>query len=131
MRLTKQQQVLEKVFKETDRPLTAQEAWQLARRQMPRLGQATVYRQLQTALERGILRLVQIPGKAARFEITGAHHRHFFVCRLCEILRPLKGCPGNMLALLPEGCLLESHEVILYGLCEICHGGKFSHLCKP
>ena len=58
----------------------------------------------------------------ARFEPTRGHHHHF-ACRSCDRVFGVEGCRSSAAALtrgLPEGFLLEGHDVWLHGLCAEC-----------
>lgn len=119
-RTTRQRQVLRDVFTDAGRPLRAQEAHELAQQELPRLGQATVYRAINDLVTEGWLRSVELPGEPARYERTGLGHHHHFHCRQCQRVYDIHDCPGNLRSLAPKGFVVESHEVVLYGVCEGC-----------
>ncbi len=88
----------------------------------PALGIATVYRNLKAMVEDGSLRPVELPGGPSRYEIAGKGHHHHFHCRGCDRVFEVEDCPGRLADLTPRGFCLESHEIILYGLCAGCSG---------
>lgn len=129
-RKTRQQQIIELVFERVKQPLTAAEILNLSRELLPKIGQATVYRKIRLSLESGFLRVVDIPGKSARYEKNRSSHCHYFICRKCQGMLPLKGCPGHLHTLVPKDCVIDSHELIFYGFCALCHGNKKVSSCR-
>lgn len=119
-RRTRQQDVILELFSKAAHPMTAAQVYEKAQQVFPGIGQATVYRQIQQALDEGRLRQVELPGKSAHYELSGSDHRHFFICRQCQQMLPLEGCPGKLASLAPKGCKVISHEILLYGVCPQC-----------
>lgn len=119
-RNTRQREALRRAFAEAGRPLSPQEARELARRQAPGVGLATVYRNVKALLDEGWLRAVELPGAPPRYEVAGKRHHHHFHCRGCDGVFEIEGCVAGVKGLAPEGFHLESHEIILYGVCPEC-----------
>lgn len=117
---TAQRRAIRQVLEEAGRPLSPAEVHEAAQTEIPKLGQATVYRTLKALLEEEWIVAVQLPGEAPRYELAGKHHHHHFHCRNCQRVFEVEGCPGNLNGLVPSGFSLESHEVVLYGLCDSC-----------
>ena len=117
---TLQRRALRAAFARADRPLSPEEVLAEARRAAPRLGLATVYRNLRTLVGEGWLVEVALPGAPNRYEIAGKHHHHHFRCRLCDRVFEVDGCPPDLRALLPRGFRLESHDITLIGRCPAC-----------
>ena len=63
---------------------------------------------------------MELPGEATRWEVAGKPHHHHFLCRACDGAYEVEGCPGDPRTVVPEGFLLEAHEVVLYGVCGSC-----------
>nr|XP_061797960.1 zinc-specific metallo-regulatory protein-like [Nerophis lumbriciformis] len=119
-RRTQQRDAIRQTFETTDRPLGPQEVLELAQRDLPRLGLATVYRNIRKLVEEKWLHAVGLPGEPDRYEVAGKSHHHHFHCRRCDGVFDVEGCPGDMGTISPNGFVLESHEIILYGLCATC-----------
>lgn len=117
-RKTIQKHTIRQVFEQSQRPLTPQEAWELARREVPTLGIATVYRMVKAMLEGGDLRRIEVPGHPPRYEMTAKGPSHHFYCRKCDQMFTLKGTSRQIQAMVPKGFVLEGHEILLYGVCE-------------
>jgi Fur family ferric uptake transcriptional regulator len=120
-RKTEQRAAIRKVFKEQGRPLRVQEVFDYARELVPGLGIATVYRNLKALSEEGFLTAVEIPGEAACYELAGMSHHHHFRCRDCKRVFDVRRCPPSIGEMTPQGFTLESHEIILYGMCADCN----------
>ena len=101
------------------RPLSPQEILEEARRQVPELGIATVYRNLKALQERDEIRAVELPGESPRYElasVAGVHHHHFR-CTVCGKVFDLHACRLDLGSMIPPGFTLERHEITLYGRC--------------
>ncbi|HWP18921.1 MAG TPA: transcriptional repressor [Burkholderiaceae bacterium] len=121
-RHTRQRAAIRDALLEAGRPLLPQEVLEVAQRQAPGLGIATVYRNLRALVEEGQLQLVQLPGENPRFEPVGRHHHHF-QCRRCERVFDVHACPGDLARLAPPGFRVEDHDLTLYGVCKECSDG--------
>ncbi|MFA9479148.1 transcriptional repressor [Phycisphaerales bacterium AB-hyl4] len=120
MTRTPQRDLVCKVFKQTNRALTVQEAHVLAQQEMPSLGLATVYRTVNIEVAEGWLRAVQLPGEPTRYELASKQHHHHFQCVACQQVFDTHGCPGNLDRLVPTEFEVCSHEIVLYGYCPTC-----------
>lgn len=121
---TSQRRAIRKIFEEQGRPLSPQEVLEEAQAHTATLGIATVYRNLKALVEAGWLVPVGLPGEPDRYEMAGKEHHHHFRCRECERVFEVDRCPGNIQNMVPDGFRLESHEVVLYGLCVSCVESK-------
>jgi Fur family ferric uptake transcriptional regulator len=118
--LTKQKRVLGQVFQSAKRPLTASEVCLQAKRKIPSLGIATVYRAIRQFVLDGQIRAVEIPGVPPHYESAARHHHHFFMCQHCKRLFDLIGCVRGVRSLAPNGFRVQQHEIVLYGQCASC-----------
>jgi Fur family ferric uptake transcriptional regulator len=119
-RNTRQRDAIRQVFEETPRPLGPTEVLEAGRSHVSGLGIATVYRTINSLVDSGWLVAVELPGEAPRYERAGFGHHHHFRCRSCARVFEIEGCPGDLRELTPAGFVLESHEVVLYGVCSRC-----------
>jgi Fur family transcriptional regulator, ferric uptake regulator len=119
-RNTSQRDAIRQVMVKADRPLSTGEIFDLARDRISRLGIATVYRTLKSLKEEGSIREVDLPGQSSRWELANKDHHHHFLCRTCDKLFEIEGCPGGLGNLLPPGYALEEHSILLEGKCRDC-----------
>ena len=119
-RQTKQKSALREAFQQADRPLSPEEVLHLAQRNVPGVSIATVYRNIGSLLNEGWLTAVELPGRAARYEVAGKQHHHHFQCNACERVYELSGCTLPAKPKLPKGFQLTGHEFFLYGTCAEC-----------
>ena len=119
-RSTRQRRAIRRVLLETRRPLSPREILELARKQVPSLGLATVYRNLRALVEEGAVVPVALPGEPLRYEAAGAGHHHHFLCRGCGRAFERPGCRLEAHLDLPPGFSAEDHEVVVYGRCPDC-----------
>jgi Fur family ferric uptake transcriptional regulator len=124
LRQTRQVGAIQAVVEQAGRPLSAQELWKEARRRVPQLGMATVYRQIKRLIEQGWIVPVTLPGEPDRYELAELGHHHHFRCRKCKRVFDIKGCLGDWKRLVPRGFRVESHDVLITGLCRDCAGAK-------
>ena len=119
-RQTQQREAIRRAIEEADRPLSPQEILSSARRLSPRLGMATVYRNLGRLLDEGALRKVDLPGSPNRYERADKGHHHHFHCERCDRVFEVDDCPGGLGELVPAGFRPQDHLIIIYGLCSSC-----------
>lgn len=119
-RKTRQRDAIRSAVSGARRPVGPGEVLQAAQSDVPKLGLATVYRNLRQMQEDGELTAVEVPGQGTLYEPAGLKHHHHFCCRECGKVFDVQGCPGNLDGLVPAGFRLESHELLLYGLCQGC-----------
>ena len=81
---TKRDQIL-RIFLQQEGHLSADDLFDLVRRQAPGIGRATVYRTLQWLVEAGIARKVDFGEGRSRYEPSFGHPRHFhLICNDCH-----------------------------------------------
>jgi Fur family transcriptional regulator, ferric uptake regulator len=119
-RNTSQRDAIRRVMVRADRPLSTDEIFEMARSKVPGLGIATVYRTLKSLKEERAVREVDLPGQPSRWEMANKDHHHHFLCRTCDKLFEIEGCPGDLGNLLPPGYALEAHNILLEGKCRDC-----------
>jgi len=120
---TQQRESILESLRQASGPLTPAEILEAARKRVPGMGIATVYRNLKLLLRSGLAREIALPGSRSRYELFNLEHHHHFQCRDCQQVYCLHGCPGELHALTPEGFVLEEHEIVLYGRCAGCNRG--------
>ena len=123
-RSTRQREAIRRTFETIDRPLSPTEILDSAKAEVPKLGIATVYRTVRALCDESWLVAVDIPGEAPRYERAQKGHHHHFVCRECDRVFDVAGCADGLGKLTPDGYVLESHDIVLCGLCLDCAGSN-------
>jgi Fur family transcriptional regulator, ferric uptake regulator len=121
-RNTRQRRIIRDVFAAEKRPLGIREATAFAKKRLPSLGIATVYRTIRDLLDERWLVQLTLAGEA-RFELAGIDHHHHFHCGSCNKVFDIEGCTGDVELLAPKGFVARAHEITVSGLCGSC-GGK-------
>jgi Fur family ferric uptake transcriptional regulator len=109
-----------RVIENQDRPLSVDEILRLAREHVPGLNLATVYRNLKRLAREGAAVRVDHPALGTLYERSGKGHRHYFHCRVCDHVLALPGCAVDEESCAPKGFKVESHELLLSGVCVEC-----------
>ncbi len=127
---SRQRELIFQVLCDAGGAMTAEEICSKARDHYPRLGLATVYRNLRVLQEEEIVSSLNLGDGTTRFEIRDRqqHHQHF-ICDSCHRSFCLPGCllesaAQHVAQHLPERFLLTRHELTLYGLCGDCRDKK-------
>lgn len=123
MNYSYQRQVVLETVQAQKQHLTAQQIYQLARKNCPRLSLGTVYRNLNTLVEIGQVGRVCVPGEADRFDWEAPPHQHFY-CRSCQKVQNLDLPLQPLEEALAEctGVTVEGYALIVTGLCTDCMG---------
>ncbi len=123
-RKTTQRKAIEQVFRQHDRPLVIEEILAYGRDMVASLNQATVYRNLKILVDDGWLKRLFHPSLGTLYERAGKGHHHHFLCRQCNRAFDLPGCAFKEDEGVPDGFVVEGHEIFLFGLCPSCGGMK-------
>ncbi len=121
---TAQRRAIQRALNEAPGPLTPQEVFERASRLHRGLGLATVYRNLGSLVDLGMVTTVHLPNEVtARYEPRRPAHHHHFSCEECGQVYELDAsCPVEQLegATLPGGFQVRDHALTLYGSCPTC-----------
>jgi Fur family transcriptional regulator, ferric uptake regulator len=117
---TRQRRAIREVLMTLKRPLSPMEILIEVQKSIPRLGLATVYRNVKTLLESNVIREVRIPGESPRYELATAGHHHHFFCFKCSRVLELEGCRPVVNELVPDDFVQEFHELAFFGTCGDC-----------
>lgn len=126
-RMTAQREsILEVMLNNQGRHLNAEEVLEEARKIVPAIGIATVYRTLDKLTEMGILYKAFFDDGGFRYEIYDAgsktHHHHHFVCIQCGKILEIQ---EDLLSELEhkietQGFKIVDHELKFFGYCPEC-----------
>ncbi len=90
---------------------------------LPRVGRATVYRNVKLLVEMGFLCRVLMEDGELHYQVSHKGHHHHLICTYCGQSQDLLNC--DFQGLLKEkassqGFEVEGHTVELYGRCRTC-----------
>jgi len=115
------------IFLRQEGHLSADDLYDLVRKEDPGIGRATVYRTLQWMLTAGVARKVDFGEGRSRFEPAYRHPRHFhLVCSVCH--RSSEFLSSDIEALVEEIAFARKfdaeHTVLqVFGMCDECRTG--------
>jgi Fur family peroxide stress response transcriptional regulator len=129
-RLTPQRrEVYNVLLEDRDHP-TATEVFLRAKKRVPSISLATVYNCLETLVECGLAKQVNVEREATRYCPNLSEHGHF-VCDSCGIVSDIPVAKGGSLTQflkVPTGFSVNHSEITLRGTCPACK--KTTHI-KP
>jgi Fe2+ or Zn2+ uptake regulation protein len=121
-RKSRQREVVLAVVRSTMDHPTADWVYRQARRTLPRIGLGTVYRNLKTLAEEGVIHEIHTGGHSARFDGNTGRHYHIR-CLGCGRVNDL---PMSVDTRLEEEAgramnyRILGHQVEIHGLCPLC-----------
>ena len=121
-RLTPQRrEVYNVLLEDRDHP-TATEVFLRAKKRIPAISLATVYNCLETLVECGLAKQVNVEREATRYCPNLSEHGHF-VCESCGIVSDIPVSKGGSLTQflkVPSGFSVNHSEITLRGTCPAC-----------
>jgi Fur family ferric uptake transcriptional regulator len=117
---TQQREVILSVLKEAGRPIAREEILALGRRQIPRLGSATVNRAIREMTETFQIIGVEFPGQPRRYELPADNEHPHFICRSCNKVFDLPVAMQLPPVHAPKGFVVHGGEIVYSGTCPDC-----------
>jgi Fur family ferric uptake transcriptional regulator len=121
-RLTPQRRAILRIIREHAGHLSADEIYDLARQEVPRLSLSTVYRTLELLKELDLVSELQLAGDHSRYEVQSQEHQHL-VCLSCGKVVEFRcaHCSAVHQRLASEhGFSITGGRVEIFGYCEEC-----------
>lgn len=121
--------VLEVLASHRDSHMTAEDIYELVKRDCPEIGLATIYRTVQLLLEMQLVERISLDDGCARYEIgeifdgEERHHHHHLICQTCGKVQPFHDDLLDELERYIEkntGFHVSDHELKFYGQCKTC-----------
>lgn len=122
-RVTEVQETLVHLFVHTDRPFSAEEAWEVARQSRPETGRATVFRTVEKLESLGLLRRVHGYHGCSRYLPSVSEAFLLFICSVCGRAEYLDRRPLDMLITTIEQQSqhhIDDRRLQLFGTCAQC-----------
>lgn len=124
IRQTRQRRAVREALRQSGRPLTPQEIYEIARAHYPRLGLRTVYRQVNELVDAGELVGIDYPGQPLRYAPVTREHQAHFICRRCNKLFAFPHDVSDVPDPAEPRFRVTGQETIFYGegvgLCPLC-----------
>ena len=117
--MTKQRELILQILSQSDRHLTADEVFFLAKLRMPSIAMATIYNNLNAMNEAGMINRVHLDGGADCFEKNTVKHDHL-LCDTCGKLSNVRlpALSDTLNAALNIG--IESYDLTVHYICPEC-----------
>jgi Fur family peroxide stress response transcriptional regulator len=103
----------------------AHEIYQRVHKKLPRIGLATVYRNLHSLVDEGKIRTLLLDAQGARFDPETSPHDHF-VCERCGRVVDL-----FLSSLAKQGYVVTTHTLTVHGVCQVCAARRTSRSQRP
>src|SRR5210317_2082680 len=89
LRMTNQREIILQELQKSRKHLSADELYERVKKIMPRISLATVYRNLETLSEAGVIGKLEISGRQKRFDFDVSDHDHIY-CVQCHRVDNIK-----------------------------------------
>lgn len=121
LKRTKNREVLLDLFLESDRYLTAGKIKDFMESKNPGISFDTIYRNLSSFTELGILEETELSGERHfRMHCDAGVHHHHFICTTCGKTQNIPDCPMDLIAVNLPNYIIEGHKFEIYGNCPLC-----------
>ena len=121
--MTKQRELILNILKQSDRHLTADEIFFLAKLKMPSIAMATIYNNLNAMNEQGIINRLHIDGVADCFDKITEPHDHL-LCDQCGKITDIR-LPSLADTLERElNTEIEDYELTVHYVCPECRSNS-------
>ncbi|MBL8218210.1 MAG: transcriptional repressor [Bryobacterales bacterium] len=119
---THQRMVIYRALAATDSHPTPESVYEQVKREIPSISLGTVYKNIHTFTEAGLLREVNLLHDSLRLDANLENHHHF-VCVRCKSVTDIPEqdiAPLHLNQPLPEGYVLQRATAELLGVCASC-----------
>ena len=127
-RNTKQKQILLKILKNAERPLSINEIHSMIIQELPRIAKSTIYRNIDYLLSQNLIDKYHFNDNEVFYKIRcdRNEHKHYVICDDCKKVFDLPSCPIHDLeaAIKNEGFIIKEHQIQINGICKSCANNK-------
>lgn len=122
LKLTPRRQAMIQLFVDSGAHLTPEEVWKKLHQQFTKCGLPSVYRNLESLVECGILARIQLTDRKKHYGLCTVgheHHHHHITCIKCGKVDEITDCPLTHTVEI-NGYRVISHFLQLNGICGNC-----------
>lgn len=122
-RVTRQRLLVANALAADGRQLTAEQLYGRLRRQEPSIGRATVFRTLETLVDAGVARRLELDGHVYAYVACLPEHHHHVACTRCGRVEEIDEAYVTPIArrlALDLGFEIDDARLDFYGRCETC-----------
>lgn len=122
LKMTHARQVVLDLFLKTRTPIAADVIFSYLSQKKCETDRATVYRILDTFVEKGIINRMEFQEGKFRYEIVGSDHHHL-ICEKCGSIEDISDCSLPKLEKeirIKKGFLVKRHALEFFGVCASC-----------
>ncbi len=116
-RLTKQRKLILEVIKSACYHPTADQIYQLVKKQLPTISVGTVYRNLDVLTEQNLIKRIDIPGSPVRFD-ADLSDKAYFVCKEKGAIYDIEIDRSQLNKILPKKSVVaisDSFNLVIFG----------------
>ena len=121
--MTKQRELILSILNQSDRHLTADEIFFLAKLKMPSIAMATIYNNLNALDDAGIIHRLHIDGVADCFDKIVEPHDHL-LCDACGKITDVRIPDMEKTLSDAIGTEIEEYELTVHYICPDCRRGR-------
>lgn len=122
LKLTPRRQAIIQLFLNSGAHFTPEEVWKKLHQQFEKCGLPSVYRNLESLVECGILTRIQLTDRKKHYglcTVGHAHHHHHITCIKCGRVDEITECPLSHTVEI-NGYQVISHLFQINGICSNC-----------
>ena len=120
IRFSKNRETILNALMNTKTHPDAEWVYEQVRKKLPKVGIATVYRNLRLLVENGEIMEIETKDGVVRYDVNTAPHAHF-VCDGCGRITDLDLPFTEYGKVEDEGYLVKRGKIVLYGTCPACN----------
>lgn len=122
LRMTNQREIILRELRKSKRHLSADELYDIVKKDMPRISLATVYRNLEILSEAGLIGKLEISGRQKRFDYDVKDHEHIYcvVCHRVDNLNVQREALSREDLLSTVGYSITGYRLEVVGICQRC-----------
>ncbi|MBS4761323.1 transcriptional repressor [Carnobacteriaceae bacterium zg-ZUI252] len=118
---TPKRQAMLEVIANSEKFVSAKQVQEALKSRFKGLSYDTVYRNLYTFVEQGILEMSERNGeKIFIMHHSHHHHHHHFICNVCDRITELEHCPMDVFAQQLPDYVILGHRFEITGICKEC-----------